>query len=154
MALFHSSYGWVIFRHIYVPHLLFPFLHQWRFRWTAIVNMNYLAKYCWFSLSFLPSHTHFHYSLYLKRNSKTIIIPLSVYLNCIHHSGSNHKFSLSLKKTSNPSHLEVTSTFLMSPWHFMYTSLIYSLFFKFCTLYTHTHTHTHTYICIYIYINP
>ena len=32
-ALFPSFNGWVIFRCIYLPHLLYPFLCQWTFRW-------------------------------------------------------------------------------------------------------------------------
>ena len=37
-TLFHFFYSWVIFHCIYVPHLLYPFFHQWTFRFLLCLG--------------------------------------------------------------------------------------------------------------------
>ena len=39
MPWFHSFYGWVLFRCIYVPHLLNPFICQWTFSWVHVLAL-------------------------------------------------------------------------------------------------------------------
>ena len=53
MALFHSSYGWVIFYCIGASHLLYPFLRQWTFK--LLPCLDYREEFSnehWGGLSF------------------------------------------------------------------------------------------------------
>ena len=47
MTLFHSLYGWVIVHCIYVPRLLYLFLHQWTFRLLPCAGC---CEQCWWTL--------------------------------------------------------------------------------------------------------